>query len=139
MGSQSGGGYASSPSGPQVLFVNIERLAKRGWPLDREGRFGTKVSEGVSEIVTDNPLGTAKQFFDTLGEGGKPRTAIGKYGPVEMRVFDDNSTVTHRKLTRSSVEKHEDNPAVEIHIRTENPRYPGGYRIHFRRERAGES
>lgn len=138
MGRHTGGGYAASPNNPKLLFRNITRLSKKGWPLDAEGRFGRRISEDVSEIVTDDPLGTARQFFDVLGAGGEFRTATGKYGTVEMRVFSDNSTVTHRVVTRSSVEKREDNPAIEIHIRTTNPRYPDGYRIHFRRKRVGE-
>lgn len=138
MGHVSGGGYASSPSDPKVLLDNISRWSKK-WPLDAEGRFGKRRTDDVSEIITDDPHRTARQFFEALGRGGKyEQRSGGKYGTVELLMFDDRSHVSYRPETGSSRKLREDNPAVGIFIRISTSRHPGGYRIHFRRKRAVE-
>ena len=117
MGSQSGGGYNGSPASFQVLKNNIHQLS-RTYPLDKEKRFGTKISDRISEVRSDTPLHTAEEFWTALSQGATIRQIQTKYGPGWIGEFSDRSHVVWRPMTSSATKSGADNPAVDIDIRT---------------------
>ena len=88
MGHGADGGYRSSPSSFRVLRTNIDRLAGK-YPLDRDRWFGKRVSERISEIRTDDPVATAKEFWKALSRGGVVQEIKTKYGTGRIAIFDD--------------------------------------------------
>ncbi len=132
MGSQSGGGYSTSTRSFQVLKGNIQGLANK-YPLDAEKRFGTKISERISEVRTGTPLQTAEEFWRTLSQGATIRRIQTKNGPGWIAEFSDRSHVVWRPVTSSAVRTGADNPAVDIDIKTSGHGFPRRYRIHFRK------
>ena len=113
MGHGADGGYRSSSSSFRVLRTNIDRLAGK-YPLDRDRRFGKRVSERISEIRTDDPVATAKEFWKALSRGGVVQEIKTKYGTGRIATFDDKSHVVYRPVTKSSLVSFQDNPGIEI-------------------------
>lgn len=132
MGSQSGGGYTTSPSSFQALRRNVYTLSRR-YPLDAENRFGKKVSDRTSEVVTATPLQTGQEFWRALSKGGKIREIQTKHGPGWIAEFSDRSHVVWRPMTTSAAKTGIDNPAVDIDVQTSGHGFPPRYRIHFKK------
>ena len=132
MGNPTGGGYRGSPSSFRVLRTNIDRLAAK-YPLDRDRRFGKRVSERISEIQSDDPGATAKEFWKALSRGGVVQEIKTKYGTGRIATFDDKSHVVYRPVTKSSIVSSQHNPGIEIDIRTSGHGFPPRYKIHFRK------
>ncbi len=85
-----------------MLLDSISRWSRK-WPLGAEGRFGTCRTDDVSDVITDDPHSTARQFFEAIGRGGKHETLAGaKYETVELQVFGDGLHVEYRRETGSS-------------------------------------
>lgn len=132
MGHGADGGYRNSPSSFRVLRNNIDRLSAK-YPLDRDRRFGQRVSERISEIRTDDPVATAKEFWKALSRGGVVQEIKTKYGTGRIATFDDKSHVVYRPVTKSSIVSSQHNPGIEIDIRTSGHGFPPRYKIHFRK------
>jgi hypothetical protein len=122
MGSQSGGGYASSPSGFKVLLHNIAGLAER-YPMTPGGRFG-KRGRNTRVIESDDPAATAREFWRALSKGG--RQVPLPNGKGDRAMFDDDSLVVHRVRTGTP-----GSPAIEIVIATPGNGLPAYQKIHF--------
>ncbi len=135
MGSQSGGGYHGSPASFQALKNNIDQLSRK-YPLDIDKRFGTKISDRISEVRSDTPLQTAEEFWTALSQGATIRQIQTKYGPGWIGEFSDRSHVVWRPMTSSAEKTGADNPAVDIDIKTSGHGFPPRYRIHFRKGRS---
>jgi len=56
-----------------------------------------------------------------------------KYGTGRIATFDDKSHVVYRPVTKSSIVSSQDNPGIEIDIRTSGHGFPPRYKIHFRK------
>lgn len=136
MGSQAGGGYSSSPHSFQTLDDNIHRLARK-YPLDDENRFGTKVSEAISVLSTDDPMPVAEEFWRALSKGGVVRQIETKNGPGWIAQYSDGSHVVWRPVTTTTTRTGADQPAIDIDIQTAGRGYPPRYRLHITKGRSG--
>jgi hypothetical protein len=121
MGGGTGGSY-SSPGGS--LSSNIDKLSSK-FPLDSKGRFGKPGRGGAQVVVSQDPKGTGKMFFDTLGSGGTVKDLSNGKGKIST--FPDKSTVVFRPVSSS-----DGSPAISIVLKG-----PKGsdYKIHFVDER----
>jgi hypothetical protein len=122
MGSQSGGGYSSSPSSFDRLARNVDRLAKK-YRLTPGGRFGEK-GDNSRIIRSENPNETAREFWKALSKGGRVRSLPN--GKGEGAFFDDGSHVVIRPITST-----ENSPAVSIRIMTKGRGIAPNQKIHF--------
>jgi hypothetical protein len=121
MGSHSGGGYAAPPSGVEVLMDNIDRLAKR-FPMATGGRFGRK-GKNARVVESDDPAGTARDFWNALSKGGRPAPLPDGRG--DRVYFEDGSRVIHRPISSDG------SPAIEIIIATPVHGVAPEQKIHF--------
>jgi hypothetical protein len=118
MGGGAGGGYVG-----RSLASNILRLSTK-YPLDENGKFGTK-GEGNAQVVTSrNPNRTAKEFFRKLSRGkdslGPIKTGLGK-----RAVFRKTDFVVYRPDSKSG------GPSINLRIKGTGL----DYKIHFLKNR----
>jgi hypothetical protein len=121
MGGGTGGGYSTSPGG---LSSNVKSLAAK-YPLDSEGKFGQPGrGKGTRHVLSNNPEGTGKEFFDKLSAGSKVKDL--DKGKGKIGTFPDGSTVVYRPVSSS-----DGSPAMNLVIKG-----PSGldYKIHFVKE-----
>lgn len=114
---------ARRPDRSKLLKDNIHGLARK-YPLDTENRFGTKISERISEVHTDTPMLTGEEFWDALSKGGTVRQIQTKNGPGWIAEFSDRSHIVWRPATTSAVKTGTDNPGIDIEIRTSGHGFP---------------
>lgn len=114
---------ARRPDRSKLLKDNIHGLARK-YPLDTENRFGTKISERISEVHTDTPMLTGEELWDALSKGGTVRQIQTKSGPGWIAEFSDRSHIVWRPATTSAVKTGTDNPGIDIEIRTSGHGFP---------------
>ncbi|MDR0482824.1 MAG: hypothetical protein LBH13_06685 [Cellulomonadaceae bacterium] len=134
MGLTKDGSLKIPPNDPTFLIANTKALSTEGYPLDAEGRFGTRTSKAASELIVDDPIKVAEAFYRKLGQRGVSEEIETKYGTIEMAVFSDDSRVVLRRNTKSSAQRGTDNPAVELQVRLAGTEFPRNYKLHFRKE-----
>lgn len=132
MGTGGGGSHGTHPADITSLIDGMRLLAKR-YRLDAEGRFGVRVSRKTSELHTQDPLGTAQAFWETLSAGAHVTIKRTGYGDVHIAEFSEESVIVWRPITSSSIKRQEDNPAIDFDIKTLAPGLARAYRLHFKR------
>ena len=94
---------------------NLDKT-KQKYPTNDEGYFGTP-GQGRSHtrnIESENPLETAKDFFDNISEGGKIIPLLDKKTGLQKGVIahmEDGTFISFREVSSS-----DRSPAVEINI-----------------------
>lgn len=124
MGKGRAGGFSGTrgASPPRSVRDNFDNLRKE-FHATKDGLFGKpspRKSSKARIIESDDPLKTARRFFEIGSEGG----TIDHDNPgVTRATFADDSLITFREISRSG------GPAVEITIvKGRRPR-----KIHFER------
>lgn len=115
MGVQYHGGVTSFHS----LGDNLGKTRKK-YPIDSNGYFGQS-GQGRSHtrnIESENPLETARDFFDNIAEGGKKEPIMDKKTGEQKGIkvtMKDGSVITYRETSAS-----DGSPAVSINITASN-------------------
>lgn len=108
----------------RTLRQNIPSM-ESSFPITnrRFGKPNTK-STYVSVIESDDPLSTAKEFYNRISYGGERDKSGDGFLTVRMK---DGSVVTYRETSKSG------SPAIDINIRESNDKglKIRGHKIHF--------
>ena len=121
-----GTGYKGNSKYYRSIGQNI-LLASSGYHYEN-GRFGVNspsTGQRTRNIASNNPLATAKDFYNKIAFGGKEN--ISKNGNLNITRMADGSVITMRTTSHS-----DGTPVVEINI--ENSTHTGGIKeqkIHF--------
>ena len=124
-----GHGFKGDTGHYHTVGENLGDVRKAYAYNDETGYFGKKgqsSNNSIRNIASDNPVATAKDFYDKLAYGGKEKKmSNGKGFTTTMK---DGSVLTYREVSSS-----DGTPAVDINI-TSNGDDTGGIKtqkIHF--------
>jgi hypothetical protein len=121
------GGSYTSPRNSEAQFLENERIVTKRFPLSPAGYFGTRgksKDNSVRNIISVDPLETAKSFFRVLGEGG--RVFSMPNGRGEIRLFEGGSLVSIREVSSS-----DGSPSVEVNVKFKESHIAKNQKIHF--------
>lgn len=123
MGGGAGGSRLHNSNASQVLS-NLKSL-KKLFPLSPGGYFGKIGKSGkVRVIESDDPVRTAKSFFNLASKGGT--VVKDKKAGMTRVYFKDGSYVTMRLYTSTN-----GSPAVELNLNTSHSTVKPFQKIHF--------
>ena len=102
---------------------NAEAM-KDEYPYSSAGYFGKEGSSSKVRIIkSDNPLGSALDFFRKIAKGGKVEKMDNK--KVRKRILDDGTVIVFRIITKTP-----NSPAVNIKIVNPKSKFKT-QKIHF--------
>lgn len=126
--SYTGTGFKGGASHHHTISENIPLVSSK-YPLN-DGYFGEKVPDKkVSHIYSEDPIATARDFYDKIGFGGKEKSIDGKNAFTST--LKDGSVITWRETSNS-----DGTPAVDINIKKSKDN--GGvknHKIHFEKNK----
>ena len=107
-----GHGYKGDTGHRHTIGENMASVTAKFKYNEITGYFGDKGQSSQSKvrnIVSDNPVATAKEFYDTIAYGGLEKELSN--GKGHKTVMADGSTITFREVSSG-----DGSPAVDINI-----------------------
>ena len=132
-----GHGYKGDTGHYHTISENIPSVTSKFKYSNASGYFGDKAraSNGkpgknnkVREIFSDDPVSTAKVFYDKVAHGG--REEVLSNGEGLRTIMKDGSVLTYREVSHSA----NGSPAVDINISTIDRSGVKTQKIHFVKE-----
>lgn len=107
--SYTGTKYKGGATHHHTISENISLVSSR-YPLN-DGYFGDKgENSGKRHILSDDPVATARDFYDKIGYGGVETNIPNKNGFISK--LKDGSVITWRETSNS-----DGTPAVDINVK----------------------